>query len=167
MRLFFAVWPPPETARALHQWARGVERRAGGRLTALENLHLTLAFLGEAEPGRAMVAARTVNAARHALPIERARYWRHNRIVWVGPNETPAALQGLATRLCAALAAEGFALEERPFAAHVTVLRKASSPGALPALPELEWPVNEFALVRSSTGAEGVRYETLERFALN
>ena len=28
MRLFFALWPPRETALALHDWAKGLEGRA-------------------------------------------------------------------------------------------------------------------------------------------
>jgi RNA 2',3'-cyclic 3'-phosphodiesterase len=166
MRLFFAAWPPAETARALHRWAQAVQRDAGGRLTREENIHLTLAFLGEADPARSRAAAATVAASPHSLPLTRARYWRPSRILWVGPERTPAALEALAASLHAALAAEGFVLEERPFAAHVTLLRKARPPRSLPALPTLEWPVDEFALVRSATLPEGSRYETLERFPL-
>jgi 2'-5' RNA ligase len=159
VRLFFAVWPPPQTAAALEQWARGCE----GRVVPAANIHLTLAFLGEAEPAAALSAARRVQGRAHELPIEHARYWRHNRIIWAGPQETPAALSELVKNLGRELRAETFVLEERPFAAHVTLLRNAAPPKAPAPLPPLEWPVREFALVSSRGGA----YRDIERFALS
>ncbi len=149
MRLFFALWPPAQTAVALHDWAMKLE----GRPTRAENIHLTLAFLGEADPAKASAAARRVQGERHEIPIERAQYWRHNKIIWAGPAETPDALKDLANQLKA---------EERPFAAHVTLLRKAAPPASLPELPKVTWPAHEFALVASAGG----KYRTLERFQL-
>ena len=161
MRLFFALWPPADTARALAQWASEAQRATGGRTTAEEKIHLTLAFLGEADPQRATAAAQRVRAAAHQLPVEEARYWRENHIVWAGPRETPAPLKALFDSLSIELYREEFILERRPFAAHVTLLRKARN-ATLPPLPAVQWPVREFRLVRSKGGS----YETLERFAL-
>ena len=69
MRLFFALWPPPATARALEDWTRKVMEQTGGKPMHAENIHLTLAFLGEAEPGKAIAAAKRVRGTPHALPI--------------------------------------------------------------------------------------------------
>lgn len=165
MRIFFAVWPPPETAGALARWALEAQRATGGSATHESKIHLTLAFLGEADPKRAIDAARRVTANAHALPIEEARYWRDNHIVWAGPRETPPPLQALFDRLSLELYREEFILERRPFAAHVTLIRKARA-AALPPLPALDWPVREFLLVRSSLSSKGSTYEPLERFAL-
>ena len=166
MRLFFAVWPPPATAHALGKWAREVQAAAGSRATPEAAIHLTLAFLGEADPGRAASAARHVAGRAHALPVEQAQYWKHRRIVWAGPREMPAALATLAGALRGELEDCGFALEKREFLAHVTLLRNVRECGALPALPQLGWPVGEFLLVRSRTSPQGSRYEPIERFAL-
>jgi RNA 2',3'-cyclic 3'-phosphodiesterase len=169
VRLFFALWPPQKAARALHEWASQTSLQTGGRVTRAETIHLTLAFLGEVDDQKIQTAISAGHAAAgqaHALPIEQARYWEHNRIVWVGPHEIPAPLAALAADLKGLLVREGFALEQRAFAAHVTLIRKARAPRALPALPALEWPVEEFALVRSQLSNEGSRYEVLERFAL-
>lgn len=135
-------------------------------MTRADTIHLTLAFLGEADPERAAAAASGVRAPRHELPIEQARYWPHNHIVWAGPWEMPPALAALAQSLGSALAKSGFELEERAFHAHVTLIRKARAKGALPLLPAVAWPVEDFALVRSELAAEGARYSVLERFAL-
>jgi 2'-5' RNA ligase len=169
VRLFFALWPPEKAARALHEWARQAFRQTSGRVTRAGTIHLTLAFLGEIEePGisAAKDMGRATVGKAHSLPMEQARYWPHNRIVWVGPNETPAPLAALAADLKSLLLGKGFELERRPFEAHVTLIRKARAPRALPALPPVDWPVEEFVLVRSTLSSEGSCYDVLERFPL-
>jgi 2'-5' RNA ligase len=127
---------------------------------------MTLAFLGEADAAKACGAARRVQGTAFRLPIEEARHWAHNDIVWVGPRTMPAALQQLVESLQLELFKAGFILERRPFAAHVTLLRKARAVPALPPPPRVEWPVDEFLLVRSRVSREGPSYEPLERFSL-
>jgi RNA 2',3'-cyclic 3'-phosphodiesterase len=157
VRLFFALWPSQETARALGRWAQALE----GRHSPQEKIHMTLAYLGEADAQKAASAGRRVQAAPFRMTLEEASYWSHNKIVWVGPRQVPAEMTSLVQALQLELYKESFILERRPFAAHVTLLRKAPAQ-PLPALPALEWPVKELALVRTSGGS----YQTLERFAL-
>ncbi|HWI36950.1 MAG TPA: RNA 2',3'-cyclic phosphodiesterase [Burkholderiales bacterium] len=166
MRLFFALWPPRETAQALADWAAEVRKQAGGKVTATENIHLTLAFLGDADADAALQAARRVQGRRHQLPIETAKYVRRNEMVWVAPVAMPAELAELVQSLHTALRAHSFRLEERPFAAHVTLIRKARQPTSLPPLPAVAWPVREFALISSRTSSKGSTYEPVELIAL-
>jgi type IV pilus assembly protein PilA len=165
VRIFFALWPPQATARALAQWANEAQRLAGGKPTEEAKIHLTLAFLGDADPEKAMCAAARVRGGSFALPLEKARYRRENNIVWAAPRDTPAPLQALFDSLSEQLYREEFILERRPFAAHVTLLRKARA-AKLPPLPALDWPVREFSLVRSALSSAGSSYEVLKRFAL-
>jgi 2'-5' RNA ligase len=155
MRLFFASWPPAGTATALSGWAREAQRACGGRATRPETIHLTLAFLGDVPPGKARACAQAIRLPGCVLAIEQARYWGHNRIVWVGPLETPPELSALSSALG----------EARRFAAHVTLLRNAR-PATLPAVPALDWPVREFVLVSSTLSSAGPSYEILGRYAL-
>jgi 2'-5' RNA ligase len=169
MRLFFALWPPAQTARVLADWAREVAGKSSGRATREETIHLTLAFLGEVPRERlphAVHAATRVSADGFALAVDASAYWPHNRIVCAGPRDMPRELGALAAALRAALEENDIALERRAFAAHVTLVRRARDPGALPPLPAIEWPVREFVLVRSQLSREGSRYEAMERFAL-
>jgi 2'-5' RNA ligase len=166
MRLFFAVWPPPRTAEALGRWAAEVRSEAGGKVTPVANIHLTLAFLGDSARDRAMAAASHVQARRHDLPIDAARYVKRNEMVWVGPDAAPEPLLELAHGLHDSLRAAGFALEARPFAAHVTLIRKARRPASIPPLPRVAWPVGEFLLVSSKTSSLGSSYTPVERFPL-
>jgi 2'-5' RNA ligase len=161
-RYFFAAWPPAGGAAALEAWAKRLE----GRVTPAEKIHLTLAFLGPVAPEKALEAARSVRSKAHVLPMEKAQYWKHNRIVWAGPRETPEALAALVEGLHASLREAGYTLEALPFAAHVTLLRSAPPPRELPPLPGVEWPVSEFTLVRSAVSNKGSTYEIVQRFAL-
>ncbi len=138
-----------------------------GKATPAANIHLTLAFLGEAEPARAIAAAKRVRGVRHDLPIDEARFWKKNEIVWVGPRDMPPELDGLVRSLHLALYRAEFVLERRPFAAHVTLLRKAREPGEMPPLPRVAWPVREFVLIGSSISSRGSTYEPVERFPLS
>jgi len=156
MRLFFASWPSAGVAESLARWAREAQRECGGRATREESIHLTLRFLGDADPEAARAMARGVHVPAMSFNIEQARYRAHNRIVWVGPQECPAPLAALTRQLG----------EQRDFAAHVTLVRKARAPQRLPAPPALEWPVKDFVLVNSNLGPEGPGYEVLERYAL-
>ena len=156
MRLFFAAWPPPQAAAALHEWSKALQ----GKATPAEKIHLTLAFLGDADPAKAAVAARAVRARRHALIFDEARYVKRNEMVWTVAREAPTQL---VESLHFNLRQAGFMLEKRPYAAHVTLLRKAPPPKALPPLPRVDWPVEEFLLVRSRAS----NYEPVERFPLS
>lgn len=166
MRLFFALWPPPDTAKALANWAEEVARGAGGKPVTAEKIHLTLAFLGEADSENAIAAAGQVRCEAFKLPIETSQYWKHNRIVWAGPERTPDPLERLVQALQFELFRAGYILERRPFAAHVTLLRKARAPETLADLPAVAWAVSEFVLVQSRTSREGAAYLPVARFSL-
>ena len=107
-----------------------------------------------------------VDAKRHRFAVERAHFWARNQIVWAGPEEVPEKLARLVSSLSGALERAGFRAEEREFAPHVTLIRKALKPVPLPPLPAVRWPVDEFLLVRSRLSAAGARYEVMRRFAL-
>jgi RNA 2',3'-cyclic 3'-phosphodiesterase len=108
-----------------------------------------------------------VHGNSFSLPVDTAKYWRHNRIVWVGPQAMPDPLKQLAEDLRRELLLEKFSLEEREFAAHVTLIRKAGPPDSLPGLPAVDWPAREFVLVRSTATLDGSRYEVIQRFPIS
>jgi 2'-5' RNA ligase len=164
VRLFFALWPPRDAAEALHAWALEAQRQTGGRVTRVETIHLTLAFLGEVEEGAlAGLKSLSFKEKAHALPIDESGCWKHNSIVWVGPERTPPELVAIVARL---MVKKG-QVEKRPFAAHVSLIRKAARAAGLPALPTINWPVDEVVLVRSQLSAAGAGYEVLQRYPLS
>ena len=160
-RVFFALWPSADLAGRLH--ALGCGQR--GRATRAEDLHLTLAFLGEqSEAGleRLRAIASRLSLPRSEILIDRLGYWRHNRILWAGTNELPPALLDFAERLHTALREAGFKLDEREFAAHVTLQRNAPDQPADGGFEPLVWPVERWCLAESRPDETGRRYFELE-----
>lgn len=130
-----------------------------------DTLHMTLAFIGEIQPDRLdalRMAAERVVFAPFTLSLDRLAAWRHNRIVWAGASEVPAELQGLVAQLNANLKEGGFRVEDRKFAAHVTLVRKAVTelPPA-PIVPPIDWPVRSFALMKSDLLEDGAHYSAI------
>lgn len=169
-RLFFALWPDGAGAEALAAAARAAHKTCGGRPMGRDDLHLTLAFLGDATAERlaaAEEAAAGVAAAPFDFAIDRLGCWQHNRIFWAGCTETPPPLAALAQALGERLRAAGFVLEVRPFAPHVTLLRQVDCSRASPPLATaVPWPAAEFVLAESRRTPAGGRYAVIGRWPL-
>jgi 2'-5' RNA ligase len=134
----------------------------GGRPTRDENLHLTLAFLGSVEEARAAEverAASEVAPRAVTLVLDRPGYWKHNRIAWAGASVVPPELESVVSELRSALARSHIGFDPKGFVSHVTLLREAREPKAMPALDPIPWKVDGFALVQSVTLPRGSRYE--------
>lgn len=136
-----------------------------------ETIHLTLAFLGDVAVERLPELQRVaggIDATAFELTLDRFGIWQHNRLLWAGCT-TPPSLFDLACSLKTRLLEAGFTVADakRPFAPHVTLVRKLSRfDVALPAVEALNWPCREFVLVRSRLSAAGSGYEVLARFSL-
>ena len=164
MRLFFALWPDDAVRARLAHWSRELHAVCGGRPMRAENLHLTLAFLGNVEDARVDEverAAGEVELSAATLVLDTPGYWKHNRIAWAGASTVPAELETLVRELRAALANWRIRFDAKSFASHVTLLREAREPPAIPELAPIEWRLSGFALVRSVTLPKGSRYEVL------
>lgn len=169
LRLYYALWPERAVAERLLEHAATLRAAVGGRITRLESVHLTLAFLGDVAEARVtelLSPPSTIAVERFALDIDEMGVWRHNGIGWVAPSVTPVALADLYARLSVWLESIGFALEKRAFKPHVTLLRKGRGDADTVAIDPVRWAVNDFVLVQSIPGEAGTRYEILGRFPL-
>lgn len=162
MRLFFALWPDDAVRAQLAHWSRELHAACGGRPTRPENLHVTLAFLGGVEEARLTEverAAGEVSPRAATLVLDRPGYWKNNRIAWAGASLVPPELEALVSELRGALASSQIRFDAKSFVSHVTLLRDAREPEALPVLAPIEWRLDGFALVQSVTLPRGSRYE--------
>ena len=153
----------------LARTARDLCEGLRGRAMPAENLHITLAFLGErtAEQRACMEAAADgVAAESFELHFNEVRYVSRREILWLGTGQLPPPLLGLVKRLSSALMACGYEPEHRPFQAHVTLMRKLHHPPRVPLTADLHWPVEQFALVRSELTRAGAIYTVLRRWPL-
>jgi RNA 2',3'-cyclic 3'-phosphodiesterase len=167
VRLFFAVWPEPPVQVQLAHQGRELQRLVGGKPTRQESIHLTLAFLGDVHLARVddLLGVGTRAAFEpFAFALDTAGCWGHNGVAWVAPRVTPAPLLSLVASLASALLDRGFRVDERPYAAHVTVVRKARCRPIDVRLTPVEWQVHDFVLVRSELDAGGSRYTIIGRW---
>jgi len=160
------------------------------RVTAEENLHVTLSFLGgrdESEVGPIIGAVREATMGEMAFRGELVGLGafpnrKQPRVVWVGLHEE-GRLGRMAASVYQWLDAAGLAPEpeSRAWTAHVTVARVGSSrgrmrepiPGALSRLLEQygqtrfgSVDINAVELIASELHATGPVYTTVERIAL-
>lgn len=153
MSLFFAIWPDESTRRLLDGVAKKLHVACGGKKTSAESIHLTLAFLGEMEGARVAqlgMLASGIPADAFEIRLDRVARWKHNRIAWAGASAVPKELVDLAAHLRTALEEGGFDFDRRSFVPHVTLVRKAGLPKALPEFEPVCWSVSEFCLAGSS-----------------
>jgi 2'-5' RNA ligase len=167
-RLFLALWPDAAARNALYCAAQAAHQEGGGRLIRPDNLHQTLVFLGSIATERITAlkaAAGDVAGSAFTLDWGATGYWRHNRIIWAAPHAMPAPLVSLVDTLVQVATSEGVACDDRPYRAHVTLVRDARAPAALPAL-RFTWQVRDFALVESGRDTRGVAYRVIGRWPL-
>ncbi|WP_136248401.1 RNA 2',3'-cyclic phosphodiesterase [Halomonas borealis] len=165
MRLFLALVPPPALRRRLGTLADAAQARCGGRRMPDDDLHLTLAFLGERSSAQATALADwlpgIVPSPGH-WRLDRWGQFRRPGIIWVGGVVPEPALSVLQQRLWDGL--ERLGIDGRParFVPHVTLLRRATHPpdSGLPAI-ELSWAYARVELIQSDVTPGGSHYRRL------
>jgi 2'-5' RNA ligase len=163
-RLFFALWPDPVVRHWLAQEGSRMQGELGGKPTREDSVHMTLVFLGDVGVERIPALERLAAQApfdSFDLRMARAGCFARNGVAWVGPDEIPAPLGRLVAHLERGLEEEGFRLEQRAFAPHVTVLRKTQCKAFEQPLEPIDWEVSDFALMRSELHPDGSRYRVL------
>jgi 2'-5' RNA ligase len=167
-RLFFALWPPADLQAWLAGVARGLQAELGGKATRQDSIHLTLVFLGDVSAQRLQDIADAADAAPcepFTLTLDTSGCWPHNRIAWVAPASTPQPLADTVQGLQLRMRGLGFAIDERPYTPHITLVRKASRARHRAPLAETaQWSVDHFVLVSSQLDAQGSRYNAIGRW---
>lgn len=169
-RLFFALWPGRRNREAIYQVARALKKQCGGRLVNLENLHLTLAFVGPVTEQQQQCMeniASHIHVPAFTLTLSELGFWPQPKVAWLAPRQIPVALQQLAASLNTRLQECGYEADTRDYQAHITLLRKARSDPDDKQTRDITWQVDRFALVESLTHAEGVEYRVLAEWPLD
>jgi 2'-5' RNA ligase len=170
MRTFFALEPGPETALAIESW-RSLSWPALQRPIPAANFHLTLAFLGDISESQLETLAQRsgeLKAGGFELTLDCLGYWNKPQILWLGPSNTPQALQYLATSLGKAAVSSGVKVGKRDYQPHLSLARRVSpEPAAALTQPRFSCHFDSFALYESIRGRDGVRYRAMASWPLH
>jgi 2'-5' RNA ligase len=185
VRLFVALGIPPAiraNLTALMDDLRGLKARPSTRKirwTRVENLHVTLKFIGSVVPEKLAGIRAALEHVRSERPVG-LRFrgigffpgGKRPRVIWAGVAGSPN-IGGLAADIDGALAKLGVPGEDRAFIPHLTLAR--CEPGAISA--ELRAAIekqslqefgtlltNEFHLIESKLKPSGAEYTTLQSF---
>lgn len=189
MRLFAAIYPPPEAVDDIVAQAGRLRIGAAAangvnvRLAARANLHVTIAFLGEVGEDRLPVVRGTLERAvanwgRSGLRLRLGGGGRFGRgrftVLWVGLTGELDALDRLARATRRELRRARLPYDRRPFRPHLTLAR----PGDRVDRTDIEedvrtldgylgpsWPATELVLVRSHLGPRP-SYDRLDSWPL-
>jgi len=161
-RLFVAAWPTPDVRSALEALPRPAE--PGVRWVPPEQWHVTLRFLGEADPGEvaeALGALRTDPATATLGPAVS----RLGRAVICVPVH---GLEGLAAAVTTATGQVGEPPDPRPFTGHLTLARlgRRGSCRLAGHRIDAEMPATSIDLVASHLTHDGPSYEVIQTVQL-
>jgi len=168
-RLFLALWPDEAQRQQLAEYFP-LLKGCDGRKVPLENLHITLAFLGSVDADTQSCLEQQldiIDASPFTLQMDELGFWRRPQVVWLGASETPAALSELVAGVKQAMLVCALEPDSRPFQTHLTLMRRARRRPDDSDPPRMNWPVRDFVLVASETLPEGAQYTVLRRWSLN
>ena len=158
VRCFVGLWPSSEVREALAQRPR--PEHPGVRWALPEQWHVTLAFLGNADP---VLVVDALSGLDHptVTAVVGTRVGRMGRGVLMAPV---SGCDALAAAVRSRVSGVGSWRETQPFLGHLTLARLknvAACPWATPLEAPLSWTVHEVAVVASELTPEGSRYTTV------
>ncbi|MFQ5470436.1 MAG: RNA 2',3'-cyclic phosphodiesterase [Gammaproteobacteria bacterium] len=168
-RLFLAVWPSEQQRSLIRAACYDRLPSGSGKLVDLANLHITLVFIGSVEAQAQQCiedACDTIRGNPFQLLVNHYGYWSKPGVLWAGPSEMPVELIELQSRLMTALADCRLSLDQRPYKAHITLMRKVRKLVKHIEIDSFVWDVQEFSLILSTPKPQGVCYRPLKSWQL-
>ncbi|TWI52700.1 2'-5' RNA ligase [Pseudomonas duriflava] len=164
VRLFFGLPCPDRAAREVIAW--GLREQLKGRLIPAENLHITLAFLGEIPQARLnelLQIGESLHSSCFEITLDRFECWAHGLICLL-PTHKPVALEYLAKEMAERLTQSGYKIDTRRYKAHLTIARK--SPSRPKQAPSISWTVDRFVLYMSKNDGGRSLYLKLKEWPM-
>lgn len=165
MRLFISINFDEEIIEALTGLQKELKSSGiSGRFTRPENLHLTLAFVGDYDrPEDILDVMETIPCSPFSLKIDKLRFFRDMLFAEI---EECKELKDYVRRLRRGLSDQGIPFDRKKFLAHITLIRKASireDSFRLPVrLPDKRIEVDRISLMRSDRGRHGMIYTEIK-----
>jgi len=165
-RFFFGLWPDQSVRKNLVCSTKNIVQISGGRAVAVENLHITVAFLGAINKAqlRKVQAVPPVTASKFVITLDTLHFHRSSRMLWLVPHEVPAELVLLRQSLWDGLEQAGCKREYRLYRPHLTLARRSRM--VREAVKPVVWPVTKLVLLESVPVPKGVSYEVAQTWRL-
>ena len=160
MRLFIAIRLSDAMKGSLiHTQNALYDRGVRGNYTSEENLHLTLAFIGEYPDFEPVLDALSAVSFR-PFELRLEGMGRFGDLWWAGMSDS-APLTAVVRRVRRALAENNIPFDKKRFTPHITLIRKAA--GEMPGLAPgpVAMTVDTISLMRSDRGRNGMIYTEL------
>lgn len=149
MRLFIAITLSEEMKKALVSCMHDLKKQGvEGNYVPAQNLHLTLAFIGEYDdPAQVKKVMSQVPLPQFRLTLsEKGNF---GNLLWAGVKGNQK-LKTYVKDLRAALKAAGIPFDDAPFVPHITLVRKAAARKPYQIhIPKAEMTVKEAVLMKS------------------
>ena len=160
MRLFIAVKLSNAMKDALVNAQNAIyDRGVRGSYTQEENLHLTLAFIGEyPDPQAVLDALSSVSFTPFDLTLDGMGCF--SDLLWAGMRES-APLTAVVRRIRRALAEKDIPFDRKRFSPHITLIRRASDTMPGISMTPASMTVTDISLMRSDRGKNGMIYTEL------
>ena len=161
MRLFVSVELSEQLREALVSVRKQLRKNGvSGNWSPRENLHLTLAFIGEhSAPDRVLKVLEKVRFKPFELRLEGIGSF--GRLWWAGLSES-RELKNLSSQVRRFLAEEGIPFDRKTFSPHITLVREPDRQRIPPVtVPQAAMSVSSFSLMRSERGKRGMIYTEL------
>lgn len=167
MRCFVASWPDSPTRQRLTALSDDVRARIDHRrATRADDLHLTLAFIGNLDDATAYRVADAIASLRFrpfAWQLDALGFFAQAGVVWAGTVKQPGKpLAALADRVRCVLDQFDLCYDRRPLTPHVTILRGVKRFNPEP-LATIKWRIDSIALYRSSPAGQASHYTRVLR----
>ena len=164
MRLFIAIQFDEHILRELTRYQADLKAHSvTGNFSREENLHITLAFIGEySDPDEVLDAMEEVPFKPFDIDLDGVGQF--GDIFWAGISHNPG-LEAYVKRLRRQLAAKGIPFDKKRFSPHITLVRKAAGNIAV-AVAASEPPkghmwAEKISLMKSERGRNGMIYTEL------
>ena len=184
IRTFIALELPPAVISLLHKVQQDLKRmNIRARWVRPENIHITLNFLGDINPGDidkigvAMTAA-AIEFPPVTLTVRGIGVFpgiKRPRVIWVGLGGDIRSLLSLQSRLEQELAGAGFPKDKRSFKAHLTLgrIKQSAGPAVIrqmiseyATLSSDEFSCNQVILFKSDLKPSGAVYSKLKQIRI-
>jgi len=166
-RLFFALWPDDEIRQSVLRLSKSIGIDAGKPVPP-QNLHVTLAFLGNVDAATGLLIQQRVAGIAvepFALIFDQLNHWNKSAVLCLTCRQPAHQVMTLATTLASIAADCGIQTDKRPYQPHITLARDCAVFAAYDCEP-ITWRAESFCLVESCREQYRICYKLIRQWPL-